>query len=238
MEPHPGVGRSYEAERVVGLADADRIGRCRLDAIARFCQDVANDDWVDAAPGSSLAWLVRRMEIYIDGWPQLGEALALQTWGSGVGRRWAERRTRMVGRAGSTVETVAIWVCVDPDTGRPAKLPAEFHDHFVDSAAGRSAEAKLRLPVERDGGAAEHRWPTRSSDLDVVGHVNNAIYWAMVEELYDLSGSSTVRAVTEHREPLTADASLFGPATVDPDTSRWWSVGPDGTAAVGEVTVR
>ncbi|HEX2302423.1 MAG TPA: hypothetical protein VHH57_02265, partial [Gaiella sp.] len=42
--PIPTSGRTFSAERRVRLADMDEHGRLRLDAVARFLQDVAIDD--------------------------------------------------------------------------------------------------------------------------------------------------------------------------------------------------
>ncbi len=44
-------------------------------------------------------------------------------------------------------------------------------------------------------------WPARFSDFDVLGHVNNAVYWAVVEEHLDLVAPLTV--VLEYRAGST-----------------------------------
>src|SRR4029077_712129 len=55
------TARRYRARRSVRLSDTDSNGRLRLDAIARFLQDVAADDILDAgwAPDDHI-WVVRR----------------------------------------------------------------------------------------------------------------------------------------------------------------------------------
>ena len=47
LVPVPGRGRVYTASRRVRLGDADPGGRLRLDAIARYVQDVSDDDTRD-----------------------------------------------------------------------------------------------------------------------------------------------------------------------------------------------
>jgi hypothetical protein len=42
--PRPADGRVYAGRRRIRLADTDASGRLRLDAIARFLQDLAIDD--------------------------------------------------------------------------------------------------------------------------------------------------------------------------------------------------
>jgi len=55
----PRAGRVFEGTRRVRLADVSPAGRLRLDAIARFLQDVSADDTADAALPDAEAWVVR-----------------------------------------------------------------------------------------------------------------------------------------------------------------------------------
>jgi acyl-ACP thioesterase len=236
---HPGVGRRFEVRVGVGLADTDPSGRCRLDALARFCQDAANADWSDAAPSSGVVWLVRRNLIRVREWPMLGDEITLSTWSSGVGRRWAERRTSITAAAGSSaqpsVETAALWVCVDAATGRPARLPTEFQEHFTASADGRTVDSKLRLPSDAPSDGEHRSWTTRRSDLDVVGHVNNTVFWAMAEEVAAdlLQSGRPVDSLVEHRDPLEADGELVV-ATVGRG-ANWWCLSGGACCAAGVV---
>jgi acyl-ACP thioesterase len=63
----------------------------------------------------------------------------------------------------------------------PARLTQRFLDVYGESAGGRKVSSRLWLndpPV----GAAATPWPLRAVDIDLIGHVNNAAYWAAVEE--------------------------------------------------------
>ena len=68
------------------------------------------------------------------------------------------------------------------------------------AAGGRTVRARQTLPTRPPDGAAVGQWPVRVTDFDVLGHVNNAIYWAMLEELLaarrDLRAPMTI--VLEH----------------------------------------
>jgi len=57
--PVPTEGRTFSARRRVGLADLDRYGRVRLDAIARILQDVAIDDPDPPADATAVRWPLR-----------------------------------------------------------------------------------------------------------------------------------------------------------------------------------
>jgi len=163
----------------------------RLDAVARYVQDVANDDAVDAIGEDASAWVVRRTEIRVERFPVFREDLRLTTWASGTGGRWAERRTSIEGDKGGSIEVAALWVHVDSATGRPKRLSQGFFDVYGEAAGGRTVHPRLAHAAP-PGNAAATPWPLRFSDFDVFGHVNNAVYWAVVEECFDLSAPTTM----------------------------------------------
>src|SRR5689334_21514604 len=76
-------GRAYERAMRPGIADADAGGRCRLDALARWLQDIAYADLVDAGFEGRGAWIVRRTRVRVETFPRFGEDLALRTFCSG-----------------------------------------------------------------------------------------------------------------------------------------------------------
>ena len=80
-----------------GIADAVGSGRVRVDAIARWLQDVAYADIIDAGFDEGGAWVVRRMRMRIEAFPRFGERVTLSTFCSGIGRFAAERRTSIRG---------------------------------------------------------------------------------------------------------------------------------------------
>jgi acyl-ACP thioesterase len=187
---------------VVRLGDADPTGALRLDAAGRMLQDVANDDAVDSGLANSFGWVVRRTMIDVATPAVLGEALTLTTFCSGTGRCWAERRTSVTGDRGARLEAVSLWVQVDPASGRPAPLGADFDRIYGASAAGRVVSSKLALggpPAD----AVVRPWPVRRADLDVFGHVNNAVLWSLLEET--IGPVSERRGVAEIEYPGPVD---------------------------------
>jgi acyl-ACP thioesterase len=231
-QPHP-LGRRFEATRPVRLADADPTGRFRLDALARHLQDVATDDAVDAGLNdASIAWVVRRSAITIGHWPRYLERLTYSTFCSGVGARWAERRTSVRGDGDADVEAAVVWVCTDVRSGRPVPPPHGFERIWAPAAGGRMVSARLFLPPPSEG-LAGRPWQLRAADLDVLGHVNNAVYWAVVEdEMYRrLPGSAPTAAEYEYRLPIERGATVEVLSVVEETTLRIWLVGPEGVHA-------
>jgi acyl-ACP thioesterase len=231
LVPAPGSGRRYEpSPRPVRLGDVSPKGRMRLDAVARFIQDVADDDARDADLGGRTAWVLRRTRIRVEHPPVYRERLTLTTWCSGIGARWAERRTTLAGDRGGAVETVAVWVHVDLDSGAPARLGAGFTAVYGAAAADRRVRALL-LHGEPVDGATTRPWSTRFSDFDVMGHVNNAVYWTAVEdEAAGRGWAGRLDAEVEFRSGVDrGDQVELATVEVTPEgpVQMWWLV--DGT---------
>ncbi len=189
------------------LGDADPRGEARFDAIARYLQDVANDDALDAGLASAMAWVVRRTLIRVAQPAVLGERLTATTFCSGTGRSWAERRTSIVGDRGAAIEAVSLWVQIDTVSGRPARLGDDFFAIYGEAGGGRTVSSRLSLdPPPAD--AEVRPWPVRISDLDVFGHANNAVLWSVLEEAMTGVETRTGTAEIEYPGPVDAGARV------------------------------
>lgn len=204
----PSEGRVYEGAAAVRLGDSSPGGRARLDALARVLQDISDDDARDAGFGT-YTWVVRRTVIAVHAFPAYLELLTLRTWCAGFGAAWAERRISLLGERGGHVEAATLWVHLDGASMRPLRMPAEFFDVFGQSArlgaSVRKVGSKPLLSSAPAGAWANgSHWPLRFADFDVLEHVNNAVYWAVVEQ--ELAVRRDVRApltaVIEHGEPI------------------------------------
>jgi len=201
----PTRGRIVEGCRMVRMADVGPDRRARLDALARYLHDVAEDDAASATLPESIGWVLRRTRVELGTFPTLGEDLTLATFCSATASRWAERTTLVTGTKGAQLRATSIWVALDMATGAPARLGEWFTQIYAPSASGRRASAKLTLgpPPPRLLGTARP-WPLRRSDFDAWAHVNNAIAWAAIEDAVEIDGASTLTALVEHQTPITA----------------------------------
>lgn len=210
LEPFGGSGRRYRLTHRVRLGDVTPAGRLRLDAVVRYLQDVANDDAYDSGIDNPGAWVVRRTVVEVHGWPVLREDLELATWCSGAGGSWAERRTTVAAAGGARIEAASLWVQLDAASGRPARLGPDFAAVYGPSTQGRRVRAKLALGAGPgpDVEASVEPFPLRRCDLDVLGHVNNAVAWAMVEQALAARCDAGGRFELEHHQVIDAGASL------------------------------
>jgi acyl-ACP thioesterase len=220
MVPPREGGRVFRQLVRPGLGDAAPGGRVRLDALARWLQDVAYDDTADAGIAEGSAWVLRRARLRVTRFPRFGERLELATFSSGLGRMWAERRTSIVreGEADSDVEVVSLWIHMDPVRWRPTPLHPEAVALYRSSTGERRVKARLRHPSP-DPDARQRPWVFRESELDVAGHVNNAAYWVPLED------ELLTREREGGAEPRAVDAEIEFRGAAQAGEMVLWSAG-------------
>lgn len=194
------MSRRFTTRRRISLSDTDATGRLRLDAVARYLQDVASEDWLDAGfDHDSHVWVVRRTELEVTEPFRPEDEIELATWCSGVAGSAAARRYSIAGRKGGRVEAESIWIHLDHDL-RPKRLDEDFHTVYGVSADGRRAPTRFTLPAPDsfDG----EPWSFRATDVDRLGHINNAAYWIPVEARWADRLRAHLRATMEYRQPI------------------------------------
>ena len=220
-------GRIFSREVDPGFSDSAPSGRVRLDAIARWLQDVAYADVADAGLAQVAVWVVRRSRISVQRFPRFAERFQVATFCSGLGRMWAERRTSVtrVGEAEPCVEAVSLWVHLDPQRWRPTPLTDDELATYGDSAGARRVTARLRHPSPAEANGDDgFAWSFRATECDLADHVNNASYWLpLEEELLDGPDPQRIDAEIEYRTPAQP-----GEVRIVRNGSRRWIVGGDG----------
>lgn len=202
LVPPPREGRTYRAARPIRLADRDARGRLRLDAVARFLQDVATDDVDETGWGApEHLWVVRSMRIDVLSPPASDREVELLTWCSGTGTVAAGRRMSLSGDRGGRVEVDSVWIHLGPD-GRPARI--DDFDVYAASTGGRVVTTRLDV-AEPERPRGRFPWHVRVADIDLMGHVNNAVYLAAVEECLARGGPDPRRPLRlriDYRRPI------------------------------------
>jgi acyl-ACP thioesterase len=201
-------GRVFASSRRVRLSDVDSHGRLRLDALARFLQDIAIDDVQETGWGMpEHLWFLRRiridvLEAFLD-----DRTVELTTWCSGMAALAAGRRWSVNGDARGRAEVDSVWIHLDAG-GNPARI--EDFAPYAAAARDRRVSTRLELPdppTDVDG----LPWSLRVTDVDPHGHVNNTVYWQAVEGLFAVlrvDPRQPLRAELDYRQPIDADERL------------------------------
>lgn len=203
LVPIPKTGRTFRVAYTVRLSDTDASGRLRFDAIARYLQDAAIDDVQETGWGApEHLWVLRSVRIDVLR-PFLADGeVRIVTWGSSFSALAAGRRWSLSGDAGGSIEVDSVWIHLGRDA-RPERIGEGF-DGYSEAAQGRVASTKLTLaPPPIDGN--RRTWPLRVTDVDRMGHVNNAAYWAAVEQRLaevGLDQRAPLRARLDYRHPI------------------------------------
>jgi acyl-ACP thioesterase len=125
----------------------------------------------------------------------------LVTWCSGLAAIAAGRRWSVTGDRGGRIEVDSVWIHLGADQV-PARI--ESFGVYAEATGGRPVSTRLELPAP-GADATRVAWPLRATDVDLHGHVNNAVYWQAVEDTVLRDGVDARRplvAELDHRDPV------------------------------------
>ena len=177
----PPSGRVFRGARRVHLGRCRHPGELRLEALARYLQDVATDDADDARLSEHRGgWVLRSSDLEITGCPCTTKSSSWRRSAAASARagpsdaRHAVRFRRPSGDGGALgVHRPRAVVARSPST--TTSTP---------STASRGGRRSARSAGARSAGAMRgvRSWSLRESDFDVLDHVNNARSLEAVED--------------------------------------------------------
>ena len=167
--------------------EAGPDGRLRTSTYLRWAQDLAwrhsekaglARDWYGER---RLTWLIRAVELDLATELRFGDTVRVTTEVIGFRRVWARRRTMFADAGSGRLSATALtdWVLLG-ESGLPARVPEEISQRF---AVGAATFSPLRVDLPDTPRKASWReFAIRLSEVDPLGHVNNAAYIDYVEE--------------------------------------------------------
>jgi acyl-ACP thioesterase len=250
-DPHPDV---FDREWPLRVGDIDRTGRLRFDGACRHIQDIGQDHLRELGfEETHPLWIVRRTMVDLIKPIEFNDMLRMRRWCSGTSNRWCEMRVRIDGRKGGLMESEAFWININRETQGPSRISDDFLAGLQKTTSVDRLRWKAYLKAGRREDAAEIReYPVRVSDIDLFDHMNNSVYWTVIEdylfshpELLD----GPLRVTIEHDLPVALGDKLeiishihpagstdaFGPELTDRTvTTLTYSVGGE-TKAVASL---
>jgi acyl-ACP thioesterase len=209
-DPHPDV---FDMQWPLRVADTDRAGRLRFDAATRHIQDVGSDQLRELGfEETHPLWIVRRTMIDLIKPIEFQDMLRLRRWCSGTSNRWCEMRVRIDGRKGGLMESEAFWININRETQGPARIS----DDFIAGLQRTTEVDRLRWKAYLKAGSREdareiREYPVRVSDIDIFDHMNNSVYWSVVEDYlhsHPVLLRGPLRVTIEHDLPVALGDKL------------------------------
>ncbi len=226
------------------MGDVDPANEIRFDALARYAQDIANDDALDVQIPAAMDFVIRKSTVLVNRPASFRETVEVTTFCNGIGGRWAGRQTKIVGDRGADIDISAVWVHINRESGVPRRLGETFLDGYQESAVGRKVSTKLAQRGDPPKDAKGQPWPFRWTDFDLLGHVNNAAYWPAVEQVISQLGiaRTRLRVELEFRNPAPPDSHavlLWAPCPTSPSeaTAEMWLVDSAGDTTYATATL-
>ena len=235
----------FTADYRVRTGDIDQDMRVRLDGLARYLQDVANDN-IAVLPFAKTDpfWIIRRTVIDVlvpITWPS---DFSVERWCGSLSTRWTNMRVRINAvsdtnefnpepRPNGVVETEAFWINMNAEG-----MPSRISDLAMETLLPMTDEHRLRwkamnpgkapAPEELDLPDREH--VLRITDFDPFKHLNNAAYFEAVEdELVDHADllEGPYRAIIEYLRPIQPGTRVMVRRQRLDDVLLMWIMTPD-----------
>jgi acyl-ACP thioesterase len=110
------------------------------------------------------------------------------------------------------MESEAFWININRDT----QMPSRIADDFLEGLRRTTDIDRLRWKAcltadSRDDAAEIHEFPVRVTDIDLFDHMNNSVYWSVIEDYlasFPELLAAPLRVTIEHDAPVALGDKL------------------------------
>ena len=211
----------YQHDKKINFYDLDAEGNMKLTALLKYINDAS---WYSAeAIGVGMrdtlkydmVFLMQRFGIKIFNIPKMDETIKIRTW-PGQSTRSAFKRQGVICSAGDEViiEWESLWVLIDINERRikrPNQLPIEFPTYGKQGV--EIAAKKIKIPTTTK--LASYHHIVQYSELDVNGHMNNAIYADLVTNILAKIEKHSMNSHKEVQFNYVNEAKLYDEILVE-----------------------
>jgi medium-chain acyl-[acyl-carrier-protein] hydrolase len=170
--------RSYET---------DPQGRLQVPILCRLLEEAAVGHArilgvaVETLLEHGVAWVLSRLQLTMERWPESGEEIVVETWPEAASRLFTERRFEVFDGSDNRIgEVSTLWLVLDLVRRRPVRFPPLVLERLAEIEIGNELMRFTDLDAI-DTAKNELAYTVRRSDLDLADHVNNTSYveWAV-----------------------------------------------------------
>lgn len=177
----------YEEEFKIRSSEVAPNGKAKLQSICDLLQESAGnhalqlDFDISQLQQKNLTWVLHRLHVQIDRYPEWREVITIKTWPSSGDTLRAYRDFSIIDTEGQEIgRSLSYWLMLNTGSRRPVRMPKEVlamapkeTKHVLDVNSSR-IEAKQKM-------SGSKTFTVRRSDLDVNEHLNNVRYieWAL-----------------------------------------------------------
>jgi len=169
--------------------ELDFHGRIPVSVIYRFMQEAAEHDAVDRGFDTetllrkNLTWVLVRMQMRFQDFPEGRQKIDVETWPSGMESRFAFREFKLFAGRPKVPFAVAssTWLLIDTERQRPVQV-APFFDPSGHQRTEPMVAVRESDPAPAGEAVISKEFRVRLSDLDINNHVNNLHYVEWVVE--------------------------------------------------------
>lgn len=156
-------------------------GRLKLPSLLNFLQEAAGEHANKLKFGvhdlnmSNDTWVLSRMRVEINRWPEIGENIMVETWPKGFDRLFAIRDFKVYDSKGEVlVKASSYWLVVDRDSKRP-KMMTNISKELINPEISAIDQKLEKIPLAKNIDFNSHH-KSMYSEIDINGHVNNVHY--------------------------------------------------------------